>query len=207
MEVDGAGFFRIRSYRHAAQAIESPAAADQPDRRPKKAARHSRNRQRHAANLQEMISEGKSRAACRVAAAIPSLHVAAAEDPGSGSQDDRADLGRLSKSATSMGARLAREGKIRKLPRMGEKHEQKLIKASRITAASPGAFRSTMPNLGREKLITSPRSRVSTDHPGGFSAARTRNGGRPRHPGHRQSCCDDDGQRAEVIEHVLNSRR
>ena len=81
-------------------------------------------------NLQELFKEAAvSALQSEVAPEIPSLHAAAAQSPGSGTEDDCADLECPQSLDIDGVEKLAREGKIRILPRMGEKHEHKLIKA------------------------------------------------------------------------------
>ena len=85
-------------------------------------------------------------------------------------------------------AKLAREGKIRELPRMGEKQEQKLLKAIEDYRRIAGRFLLDAAEREAEKIIEHLR-----DYPGSgesnsrrFAAPRTRNGRRPRHPGYGQ---------------------
>src|SRR5271163_2929055 len=130
LEIDGQDSFRIRSYRNAAQAIEN-----------------------HTEQIKDIISEPKKVLA--IAGIGKGMLVNLQELFKTGSLSVQADL--LKKYHPSMlqllkiqglgpktialiwsahkvcdvdgVEKLAREGKIRELPRMGEKHEQKLLKA------------------------------------------------------------------------------
>jgi DNA polymerase (family 10) len=104
LEIDGQDSFRIRSYRNAAQAIEN-----------------------HAESIKEIIGDPKK------VLAIPGI--------GKGMLNNLKELFDTGKLTIALiwsaykvcdidgVEKLAREGKIRVLPRMGEKHEAKLLKA------------------------------------------------------------------------------
>ena len=85
-------------------------------------------------------------------------------------------------------AKLAKEGKIRELPRMGEKQEQKLLKAIEDYRRIAGRFLlDAAERAGRKDHRASARlSRRRKDHARRLAAPRTRNRRRSRHPGHRQ---------------------
>jgi hypothetical protein len=130
LEIDAADSFRIRSYRNAAQAVEN-----------------------HTEQIKDLISEPKKVLA--IAGIGKGMLINLQELFSTGSLTVQADL--LKKYHPSMlqllkiqglgpktialiwsayqvcdvdgVEKLAREGKIRELPRMGEKHEQKLLKA------------------------------------------------------------------------------
>src|SRR5438270_12125048 len=98
---------------------------------------------------------------------------------------------------------LAREGKIRTLPRMGEKHEKKLLKAiedyrriggrylidhAEVEAAKLTQYLSTVPGI--DKITPAGSLRRGRETVGDLDILVT------------GSCCVDDAQRAEAIQHV-----
>jgi DNA polymerase (family 10) len=99
--------------------------------------------------------------------------------------------------------KLAREGKIRELPRMGEKHELKLLKAIEDYRRIGGRFLLDTAEELAEKLS-------SIFWPSGYrksyarriAAPRTRNRRRPRHSRHRQGLHRGES-RQKLIEHLL----
>ena len=99
--------------------------------------------------------------------------------------------------------KLAREGKIRTLPRMGEKHELKLIKAiedyrriggrylidhAEVEAAKLTQYLPTVPGI--DKITPAGSLRRGRETVGDLDILVT------------GSCCVDDAQRAEAIQHV-----
>ena len=84
--------------------------------------------------------------------------------------------------------KLAREGKIRELPRMGEKHEQKLLKAIEDYRRIAGRFLLDVAETQADKIIEHLEgfSRSREGYACRVSAPRARNRGRSRHSGHRQ---------------------
>src|SRR6267378_2232963 len=106
LEIDGQDSFRIRSYRNAAQAIENhPQQIKDIIVEPKQVLAIPGIGKGMLANLQQLFKEGHL-----------SAHTALLWSAYQVSDVDGVE-------------KLAREGKIRELPRMGEKHEQKLLKA------------------------------------------------------------------------------
>ena len=79
--------------------------------------------------------------------------------------------------------KLAREGKIRELPRMGEKHEQKLLKAIEDYRRISGRFLIDAAETEAKKLTDylAKFPGFEQDHSRRFFASRPRDGGRSRH--------------------------
>ena len=128
LEIDGADSFRIRSYRNAARGDRSPAPANlRPDRRTQAGPGDSGIGKGMLTNLQEMFREGRLAVACRPIEEVSAFDARVAEDARFGAEDHRTASGALLRFLTSRARKLAREGKIRELPRMGEKQEQKLL--------------------------------------------------------------------------------
>ena len=87
--------------------------------------------------------------------------------------------------------KLAREGKLRELPRLSEKSEQKILKAienyRRITRTLPA--RRSRPHRGEADRTSEAHQGHREDHAGRLAAARPRNGRRSRHAHHRTLLC------------------
>src|ERR1700733_13710861 len=130
LEIDGGDSFRIRSYRNAAQAIEAqPQQIADLIREPKKVLEIPGIGRGMLANLNQLFADGKL-----------SLHSELLEKYRPSMLDLLKIQGLGPKTIALIWSayqvcdlegveKLAREGKIRELPRMGEKHEQKLLKA------------------------------------------------------------------------------
>src|SRR5246500_102328 len=130
LEIDGQDSFRIRSYRNAAQAIENHSQsikaliAD-----PKQVLAIPDIGKSMLRNLQELFKEGKLAVQTELLEKYHPSMLQLLKIQGLGpktialiwSAHRICDIDGVEK--------LAREGKIRELPRMGEKHEAKLLKA------------------------------------------------------------------------------
>src|SRR6201987_4211041 len=130
LEIDGQDSFRIRSYRNAAQAIENHAhqlkeiIAD-----PKQVLAIPRIGKGMLANLQELFNTGKLTLQAELLEKYHPSMLQLLKIQGLGPKTI-ALIGSAYKVSDVDGVeKLARAGKIRELPRMGEKHEAKLIKA------------------------------------------------------------------------------
>ena len=130
LEIDGQDSFRIRSYRNAAQAIEAlPQQVSTLIAEPKKLLEVPGIGKGMLANLQMLFKDGDIEARAEMLKKYRPSMLELLKIQGLGpktialiwSAHQVADVDGVEK--------LAREGKIRELPRMGEKHEVKLIKA------------------------------------------------------------------------------
>src|SRR6201993_4987867 len=130
LEIDGQDSFRIRSYRNAAQAIENhPQRIADLLPEPKKILEIPGIGKGMLNNLQELFRD-KSLAIHREL--IEKYHPSMLEllkIQGLGPKTIALIWSAYKVSDVDGVEKLAREGKIRELPRMGEKHEQKLLKA------------------------------------------------------------------------------
>src|SRR5467141_1369598 len=130
LEIDGQDSFRIRSYRNAAQAIENhPQPIKDIIGEPKKVLEIPGIGKGMLINLQELFREG-----CVIVHAelLKKYHPSMLQllrIQGLGPKTIALIWSAYKVCDVDAVEKLAREGKIRTLPRMGEKHEQKLLKA------------------------------------------------------------------------------
>src|SRR5262249_7931208 len=154
LEIDNQDSFRIRSYRRAAEAIE---ALDQQVSEligePKKLLEVPGIGKGMLANLQEVLKEGRLTLHAELLGKYRPSMLELLRVQGLGpktiallwSAYQVADLEGVEK--------LAREGKIRVLPRMGEKHEQKILKAIEAYRRIGGRFLFDAAGGGAEKMV------------------------------------------------------
>jgi DNA polymerase (family 10) len=130
LEIDGQDSFRIRSYRNAAQAIENHTEqikdiiAD-----PKKVLAISGIGKGMLVNLQELFKDGQLSVQADLLKKYHPSMLQLLKIQGLGPKTIALIWSAHQVCDVDGVEKLAREGKIRELPRMGEKHEQKLLKA------------------------------------------------------------------------------
>ena len=130
LEIDGQDSFRIRSYRNAAQAIENHSEqikdiiSD-----PKKVLAIPGIGKGMLANLQELFKDGKLAVQTELLEKYHPSMLQLLKIQGLGPKTIALIWSAYKVSDVDGVEKLAREGKIRELPRMGEKHEAKLLKA------------------------------------------------------------------------------
>jgi len=130
LEIDGQDSFRIRSYRNAAQAIENHSQqikeiiAD-----PKQVLAIPGIGKGMLNNLQELFNTGKLTVQAELLEKYHPSMLQLLKIQGLGPKTIALIWSAYKVSDVDGVDKLAREGKIRELPRMGEKHEAKLIKA------------------------------------------------------------------------------
>src|SRR5712675_1641960 len=130
LEIDGQDSFRIRSYRNAAEAIEAQTQqiADLIED-PKKVLAIPGIGKGMLVNLQQMFKEGKLALHAELLTKYHPSMLDLLKIQGLGPKTIALIWSAYKVCDVDGGEKLAREGKIRELPRMGEKHEQKLLKA------------------------------------------------------------------------------
>ncbi len=130
LEIDGADSFRIRSYRNAAEAIEAQTLqiADVINE-PKRVLAIQGIGKGMLLNLQEMFKEGKLPLHAELLKKYRPSMLELLKIQGLGPKTIALIWSAYQVSDFEGVAKLAKEGKIRELPRMGEKQEQKLLKA------------------------------------------------------------------------------
>ncbi len=130
LEIDGQDSFRIRSYRNAAQAIENHSHQIKDIiHEPKQVLAISGIGKGMLTNLQELLTTGKLSAQTTLLEKYHPSMLQLLKIQGLGPKTIALIWSSYKVSDVDGVEKLAREGKIRELPRMGEKHEAKLIKA------------------------------------------------------------------------------
>ena len=130
LEIDGQDSFRIRSYRNAAEAIEAlPQQVADLISEPKKLLAVQGIGKGMLANLQMLFNEGRIEAHAELLKKYRPSMLELLKIQGLGPKTIALIWSTHQVSDLEGVEKLAREGKIRELPRMGEKHEQKLLKA------------------------------------------------------------------------------
>jgi DNA polymerase (family 10) len=130
LEIDAADSFRIRSYRNAAQAIEN--LTDQIKdiiSEPKKVLAIPGIGKGMLVNLQELFEDGSLSVQADLLKKYNPSMLQLLKIQGLGPKTIALIWSAYKVCDVDGVEKLAREGKIRELPRMGEKHEQKLLKA------------------------------------------------------------------------------
>jgi len=130
LEIDGQDSFRVRSYRNAAQAIEAlPQQVANLIEEPKKLLEIPGIGKSMLANLQHLFHEGTVEVHAELLKKYRPSMLELLKIQGLGPKTIALLWSAYQVSDLDGVEKLAREGKIRALPRMGEKHEQKLLKA------------------------------------------------------------------------------
>jgi DNA polymerase (family 10) len=204
LEIDGQDSFRIRSYRNAAQAIENlPQRIADLISEPKKILAIPGIGKGMLANLQELFKDGRLAIHVELLEKYHPSMLQLLKIQGLGPKTIALIWSAYQVSDVDGVEKLARAGKIRELPRMGEKHEVKLIKAiedyrriggrylidhAEIEAEKLEKYLSTLPGI--EKITPAGSLRRGRETVGDLDILVT---------GH---CCVDDTQRAAAIQHV-----
>jgi DNA polymerase (family 10) len=130
LEIDGGDSFRIRSYRNAAQAIEAlPQQIAELIAEPKRLLEIPGIGKGMVANLQEMFKEGRLSVHADLLKKYRPSMLDLLKIQGLGPKTIALIWSAYQICDVEGVEKLAREGKIRELPRMGEKQEVKLLKA------------------------------------------------------------------------------
>jgi DNA polymerase (family X) len=154
LEIDGQDSFRIRSYRNAAQAIENHSQqikdiiSD-----PKQVLAIPGIGKGMLDKLKELLSTGKIAAQTELLERYHSSMLQLLKIQGLGPKTIALIWSAYKVSDVDGVEKLAREGKIRDLPRMGEKHEAKLLKAIADYKRIGGRFLIDSAEEEAEKLI------------------------------------------------------
>src|SRR5271156_1660438 len=130
LEIDGQDSFRVRSYRNAAEAIEAqPQQIADLIAEPKKVLAIQGIGKGMLANLQMIFKDGRIEAHAELLKKYRPSMLELLKIQGLGPKTIALIWSAYQVSDLEGVEKLAREGKIRALPRMGEKHELKLLKA------------------------------------------------------------------------------
>ncbi len=154
LEIDGQDSFRIRSYRNAADAIEAlPQQISNLIEEPKKILEVRGIGKGMLLNLQEMFKEGRLRLHAEMLEKYRPTMLELLKIQGLGPKTIALVWSAHQVSDLEGVEKLAREGKIRELPRMGEKHEQKLLKAIEDYRRIAGRFLLDAAEIQADKII------------------------------------------------------
>src|SRR3954469_7762290 len=205
LEIDGADSFRIRSYRNAAEAIEAQTQQiSDIIGEPKKVLAIAGIGKGMLTNLQEMFKEGKLSLHGELLKKYHPSMLDLLKIQGLGPKTIALIWSAYHVSDLDGVAKLAREGKIRTLPRMGEKHEQKLLKAIEDYRRIAGRFLLDTAEIQAQKLIAhlSTFGGIDKITPAG-SLRRGRETVGDLDVLVTGKCCVDDEQRAQLLAHII----
>jgi DNA polymerase (family X) len=205
LEIDGQDSFRIRSYRNAAQSVEAlPQQVADLIGEPKKLLEVQGIGKRMLENLQELLKDGKLSVHTDLLGKYRPSMLDLLKIQGLGPKTIALIWSAYQVCDVEGVEKLAREGKIRELPRMGEKQEQKLLKAIEDYRRIAGRFLLDAAEREAEKII---------EHLGKFEGVEKVTPAGSLRRGREtvgdldilvtgQACCDD-GEREKLIEHVI----
>src|SRR5580704_7521275 len=204
LEIDGQDSFRIRSYRNAAQAIENlPQRIADLIADPKKILAIPGIGKGMLTNLQEILQGGRLAVHAQLLEKYHPSMLQLLKIQGLGPKTIALIWNHFNVSDIDGVEKLARAVKIRELPRMGEKHELKLIKAiedyrriggrylidhAEIEAEKLSKYLSTIPGI--DKITPAGSLRRGRETVGDLDILVT------------GKCCVDDAERAAAIEHI-----
>jgi len=205
LEVDGQDSFRIRSYRNAAEAIEGfPQQITDLIENPKQVLAIPGIGKGMLNNLNEMLHEGKLSLHAEMLQKYRPSMLELLKVQGLGpktvaliwSAHQVCDLEGVEK--------LAREGKIRELPRMGEKHEQKILKAIEDYRRIAGRFLLNAAEVQAEKIVEHLRNYPGVEKatPAGSLRRGRETVGDLDILVTGPACCEDV-EREKLIEHII----
>lgn len=204
LEIDGQDSFRIRSYRNAAQAIENlPQRIADLISEPKKVLEIPGIGKGMLTNLQEILKEGRLSVHAELLEKYHPSMLQLLKIQGLGPKTIALIWSAYKVSDVDGVEKLARAGKIRELPRMGEKHEQKLIKAIEDYRRIGGRYLIDHAEIEAEKLAKYISTLAGVDKitPAG-SLRRGRETVGDLDVLVTGTCCVDDTQRAAAIQHI-----
>jgi DNA polymerase (family 10) len=154
LEIDGQDSFRVRSYRNAAEAIEAlPQQVADLISEPKKLLAIQGIGKGMLANLQMLFKDGNIEAHSELLKKYRPSMLELLKIQGLGPKTIALIWSAYQVSDLEGVEKLAREGKIRTLPRMGEKHELKLLKAIEDYRRIAGRFLLDTAEELAEKLV------------------------------------------------------
>jgi DNA polymerase (family 10) len=205
LEIDGQDSFRIRSYRNAAEAIEAlPQQISELISEPKKVLAIPGIGKGMLTNLQEMFKDGRLSLHAELLKKYHPSMLDLLKIQGLGPKTIALIWSAYQVCDPEGVEKLAQEGKIRILPRMGEKHEQKLIKAIQDYRRIAGRFLIDAAETQADKIIEHLRdySGVEKITPAGSLRRGRETVGDLDILVTGKACCDDD-QREKLIDHII----
>jgi DNA polymerase (family X) len=204
LEIDSQDSFRIRSYRNAAQAIENfPQRIADLLPEPKKILAIPGIGKGMLTNLQELFQNGYLAVHRELIQKYHPSMLELLKIQGLGPKTIALIWSAYKVSDVDGVEKLAREGRIRELPRMGEKHEQKLLKAIESYRRIGGRYQIDHAETEAEKLEAYIATLPGVDQitPAG-SLRRGRETVGDLDILVTGACCVDDAQRAAAIQHI-----
>ena len=205
LEIDGQDSFRIRSYRNAAQAIEAlPQQIADLIGEPKSVLAIPGIGKGMLLNLQEIFKDGRLALHAELLKKYRPTMLDLLKIQGLGPKTIALIWSAYQVSDLEGVEKLAQEGKIRELPRMGEKHEQKLLKAIQDYRRIAGRFLLDAAENEAQKIIAhlSGYPGVGKITPAG-SLRRGRETVGDLDILVSGPACSDDAKREQLIEHVI----
>jgi DNA polymerase (family X) len=205
LEIDGQDSFRIRSYRNAAQAIEAqPQQIADLISEPKKLLAIPGIGKGMLLNMQELFKQGKLSLHAELLTKYRPSMLDLLKIQGLGPKTIALIWSAYQVSDVEGVEKLAREGKIQELPRMGEKQEKKLLKAIEDYRRIAGRFLLDVAEREAEKIVEHLRNysgveKVTTA--GSLRRGRETVGDLDILVTGR-ACCDDN-EREKLIEHII----
>jgi len=205
LEIDGQDSFRVRSYRNAAEAIEAlPQQVASLIEEPKKLLEVPGIGKGMLANLQHLFSEGDIEARADLLKKYRPSMLELLKIQGLGPKTIALIWSAYQVCDLDGVEKLAREGKIRTLPRMGEKHEQKLLKAIEDYRRIAGRFLLDTAEQVAEKLVEHLRAAPGVEKvtPAGSLRRGRETVGDLDMLVTGKGCCGDES-REEIAKHLL----
>jgi len=205
LEIDAQDSFRIRSYRNAAEAIEGlTQQISEIISEPKQVLAVPGIGKGMLLNLQEMMKEGRLSLHAELLKKYHPSMLQLLRVQGLGPKTIALIWSAYQVSDLEGVENLAREGKIRILPRMGEKHEKKLLKAIEDYRRIAGRFLLDVAENQAGKIIQHLKnySGVEKVTPAGSLRRGRETVGDLDILVTGPACCDDD-ERQKLIEHII----
>jgi DNA polymerase (family X) len=205
LEIDGQDSFRIRSYRNAAEAIEAqPRQISELISEPKQVLAIPGIGKGMLLNLQEMFKEGRLGLHAELLQKYRPSMLDLLKVQGLGPKTIALIWSAYQVCDVEGVAKLAREGKIRELPRMGEKQEQKLLKALEDYQRIGGRFLLDAAEIQAEKIAEHLRAFPGVEKvtPAGSLRRGRETVGDLDILVTGKACCDDV-EREKLIEHLI----
>jgi len=205
LEIDGQDSFRIRSYRNAAQAIEAlPQQISDLIGEPKKILEIPGIGKGMLLNLQEMFKDGRLSLHAEMLKKYRPTMLDLLKVQGLGPKTIALIWSAYQICDLEGVEKLAREGKIRILPRMGEKHEAKLLKAIEDYRRIAGRFLLDSAEAQAGKIVEHLRGYPGVEKvtPAGSLRRGRETVGDLDILVTGKACCEDE-ERQKLIDHII----